>query len=135
MDEFVTSHPEADCGKCHQDAGDPECPVRSIPFQDPRNEKVGNDRACVDGKIEDVENARKKVLVFFPELIADVGRDAWFDPSGAKGNHSQSCKQPALNHTSNPHEGQGKVTETVNDGESDDGPIFPKKGISNQGSE
>ena len=46
----------------------------------------------VNRKIEDIKNAWKKVLIFFPKLIADVGGDAWFNSPGPKRNHAQSCK-------------------------------------------
>ena len=94
VDKFATPHPESEGGNGHQNAGGAKCPVWTIPFENKGDGKVGDDRAEVDGEVEDIEDFGDEVLVVFAELITHVGRDAGLDAASANGNEAQAGKQP-----------------------------------------
>lgn len=135
MDEFAAAHPEEEGGEGHEDAGDAEGPVGAMPFENPRDGEIGDDGAEVDREIEDIKDAGEEVLVLGSELVSDVGGDAGLDPACADGNHAKSGKKPALDDSADTHEGEGEVAQAVDDGEGDDGPVFAKEGIGDEGTE
>ena len=72
MDEFATSHPEGEGSNRHQNTGGAKCPVWTIPFEDEGDGKVGNNRAKVNGEVEDIKDFGDEMLVIFTKLISYV---------------------------------------------------------------
>ena len=103
--------------------------MRSIPLQKPRRHQSGDYRSEVNGKIEVVVDLREKVGVVFSKLISDVRRDTWLDPAGSNDDEKEPHKEPNGGVTHKSHESETGVTCAVNEGEKDDGFIFPEKNL------
>ena len=68
------------------------------------------------------------MTVRFAKLIADVGRNAWFDAARAQTDQHQSkcelCSLPDCHSPGGGHAGQCQVAQAVNEGKRQDRPIF-----------
>ena len=51
----MCTQPEKQRGERHENAGDSKGPMGTVPLQHPRDEQVRDDRAGVDGEVEDRE--------------------------------------------------------------------------------
>ena len=72
VDKFAAPHPEGEGSNRHQNAGGAKCPVWTIPFEDEGDGKVGNNRAKVNGEVEDIKDFGDEMLVIFTKLISYV---------------------------------------------------------------
>ena len=129
MSKFFSSHPKKQGGESHQRSRNTEGKVWTMPLQHPRDEKIGDDRAKIDRKIKDVEYTGDQMLVFWPELISDVGRYAGLDSAGAQRNEPQSTEKPELHDPANPHQRKAQVSKAIDDGKGNDRSVFTEKSI------
>lgn len=81
MGELVASLVEDCGGDEHQQPGYAEGEMWSVVLEKDGSEQHRREGAEVDGQVEPAEDALSYALVAGAELIADVRRDAWLDPS------------------------------------------------------
>jgi hypothetical protein len=65
------------------------------------------------------------MLVAAAELIADVGRDTWFDAARTEADQYQPGYQPVRRVARQAHARQRRVAEAVNDAQQHDRAVFP----------
>src|SRR5207249_11234646 len=73
--------------------GDESIRCSFVGFEQPGNQEGREGGAGIDGKIKPVEDARQQMLVRFPELIADICRNARFDSAGAHRDHQKADRE------------------------------------------
>ena len=129
MGEAFPAEPENKGRDGHQDTRHAEGPVGAVPFQQPRREQHGSERAEIDGEIEPVENARQKAGIERSKLVAHVGRNAGLDAARAKRDHHQTGDHPLFRVAEVTHHRQRGVPCTIYDREPDDDFVFPEKHI------
>ncbi|EAU62494.1 hypothetical protein STIAU_4702 [Stigmatella aurantiaca DW4/3-1] len=89
-DVVAAAEPVDDGGHEHQHAGDAEGHRRAQALERQRDEERGEERAEVDGPVEDGEDLLHQVLVLLGELVADHGGHARLDAARAQGDEEQA---------------------------------------------
>ena len=133
VDEFFATEPKENCRHHHHDTGQAKGPARPKAriMEENRAEDGGDKRAGVDRKIKPAENLRKQVLVRLAKLVADVGRNARLDATGAKGNEAETDQKPEAGFIQR----QREMAKAINNREPEDGLVFPDETLRQDGAE
>ncbi len=135
VDELPSTQPECPGRDRHEDPRDPEGEMRTVVRQGPGNQNVRDRRTQVDREVKHVEDRGQKMGVARAELVSHVGRDAGLDSARSQRNEGQTRDQPEGRDAFQADQGKAGVTEAVDQGEPDDGAVFSKECVADDGTE
>src|SRR5690348_312044 len=93
VNEPATAGPKDHRRDEHEDTRNAEGNTRAVDFQQPWDEQSGKGRPKVNGEIEPTEDAGQQMLVGFPKLVSDGGRDARLNAADAASDENQADRQ------------------------------------------